>query len=282
MNMNTAIADLSTLGLDRAAIASRAFCLGGSDANIILSGEPSALLSLWEQKTGRKASDDLSDVLPVIMGSFTEPLNAAWFQKQTGLIVTDRGESATCPINDWRAATLDGKCADEDGTACIWEAKHVNPFGKPDEVVTRYMPQLHHNMAVCGVKRAILSMLRGNMDFQWFRVDYDEEYGAALLEAETAFWNAVLADEPPVAIEPPKAPTKPEELRTVSFEGSNEWASFAADYLENKKPAAKFKKAEKGLREMIDADVGTACGHGVEINRSKAGSLLIKEMKNAA
>lgn len=53
--------------------------IGGSDAMKIMSGD---WLTLWEEKTGRAAAQDLSDVLPVVMGAWTEPLNRYWFEKK--------------------------------------------------------------------------------------------------------------------------------------------------------------------------------------------------------
>ena len=51
--------------------------IGGSDMRRIMEGD---WISLWEEKTGRKKPDDLSDVLPVQLGTFTEQFNINWFQ----------------------------------------------------------------------------------------------------------------------------------------------------------------------------------------------------------
>ena len=47
--------------------------LGGSDANRIMRGD---WHSLWLEKTGRKEPEDLSWVLPVLIGIATEDLHA--------------------------------------------------------------------------------------------------------------------------------------------------------------------------------------------------------------
>ena len=39
-------------------------------------------LELWLVKTGRKEPEDLSEILPVQLGSFTEEFNLDWFSKQ--------------------------------------------------------------------------------------------------------------------------------------------------------------------------------------------------------
>ncbi len=53
--------------------------IGGSDCVKIMQGE---WQELWEVKTGRREPDDLSDNLPVQLGTFTEDFNLQWFEKQ--------------------------------------------------------------------------------------------------------------------------------------------------------------------------------------------------------
>lgn len=272
--------DLSTLGLSAEAVARRTHSIGGSDANTIMSGDDAAILSLWEQKTGRREPDDLSDVLPVQMGSFTEPLNAAWFTKQTGLEVARRGEALAHAEDTWRTATLDGAIARacDDGSDAIWEAKHVGNFWKDDALLAKYQPQLHHNMAVAGASRAFLSVFKGNADWCVFEVDYDTDYGAAVRKAEWQFWMAVQADEPPVFIETVAAPAF-DAMREVCFDGNNAWAAHAADWLTNRAAAKAHEKATKELKALVEPDVKLAHGHGLKISRSKAGALTIAEVK---
>jgi predicted phage-related endonuclease len=266
-------ADLKSLGLSAEAISRRVLSIGGSDANILMSGDPQAVLALWETKTGRRAPDDLSGVLPVVMGSFTEPLNAAWFEKQTGLVITRRGEALAHPEDTWRTATLDGAVA-----GAVWEAKHVGAFWKDDAILAKYQPQLHHNMAVAGASRAHLSIFKGNADWLHFEVGYDPAYGAAVRKAEWSFWMAVQADEPPTPYDAPPPPAA-DAMREVDMTGSNAWAQFAADWLETKTHAKRFETATKEIKALIEPDVKLAHGHGIACSRSKAGALSIKEAK---
>lgn len=271
--------NLATLGLSADAVARRVMSIGGSDANIIMAGDDAALLSLWEQKTGRRQPDDLSDVLPVVMGSFTEPLNAAWFEKQTGLRIIARGDALAHPEDAWRTATLDGGIeADADIYDAIWEAKHVGAFWKDDQILAKYQPQLHHNMAVAGVQKAHLSVFKGNADWLHFEVSYDPDYGAAVRKAEWQFWMAVQADEPPVAYPAPPPPPA-DAMREVDFTGSNEWAALAADWLANQPAAKAFEKCAKELKALVEPDVKLATGHGIKISRSKSGALSIGALK---
>ena len=51
--------------------------IGGSDCVKIMQGD---WLDLWQIKTGRKESDDLSRNLAVQMGIHTEDFNLSWFE----------------------------------------------------------------------------------------------------------------------------------------------------------------------------------------------------------
>ena len=72
-------------------IRKRRYSIGGSDMNIIMSGNEEKISKLWKQKRGDIESENLSRVLPVRMGSFTEPFNVQWFQEETGRAVTNMG-----------------------------------------------------------------------------------------------------------------------------------------------------------------------------------------------
>jgi predicted phage-related endonuclease len=269
------IVDLTQLGLTAAQLAQRVHGIGGSDANVILSGKPDRILRLWEEKTGRAEPENLSGRLDVIMGSFTEALNVAWFTRQTGLIVAGRGEELVCQVDPWRTATLDGRIESD---RSVFEAKHTNPFGKTTELIQQWMPQLHHNMDVAHVSRAHLSVFRGNSEWLTWEVDYDAEYGAALHKAEWEFWLSVEADEPPA---PYPVPPPPAALatRTVDFAGDNVWADLAATWLETREAAQRHDKAKDGMKAKVEPDVARAHGHGVEINRDKRGSLRFSVME---
>jgi hypothetical protein len=68
-------------------------------------------------------------------------------------------------------------------------------------------------------------------------------------------------------------------VREVCLEGNNAWASSAADWLQHRLAAKKHAEATAGLKELVEDDVARAFGHGVEVKRSKAGALSIRELK---
>lgn len=149
--------------------------IGGSDANVILSGDEDRILRLWREKRGEAEPEDLSGKLSVALGCWTEPFNRQWYEKISGKRVVRAGEQLTSAKHRWRKCTLDGVVHE---SGAVFEAKHTSSFVKPEEVLERYMPQLQHNMAVADVDRAVLSVIFGNSKYQMFEVAADWLYRA--------------------------------------------------------------------------------------------------------
>ena len=231
------------------------------------------MIDLWLEKRGEKQPADLSDLLPVMLGCWTEPFNRLWFEKLSGESVVGTGKSFTCARHSWRRCTVDGLI---ENRGAVWEAKHTNAFAKPEEVLERYMPQLQHNMAVTGHEQAMLSVIFGNHKFEIFEIAADWLYQLELLEAEEHFWDCVQTGREPVPAEPPPAP-KPIGTREVCLEGNNAWASAAFDWLKHREAANIHASACTSIKSLIEQDVGRAFGHGIEAKRSKSGAITIRE-----
>jgi hypothetical protein len=266
---------LNRVGLSPAEREARMSGIGGSDANIILSGDDARVLQLWREKRGEAGPEDLSGALPVMLGCWTEAFNRQWYERQTGLAVSEVGSTWDSLTHPWRLATLDGLV---ESRKAVWEAKHVNAFSTGDEVLARYMPQLQHNMAVANVDLAILSVLHGNHKWETYEVARDWLYQDELLEAEQAFWNAVRSGTPPVVVAAPMPP-KPVAYREMCFDGNNRWAASAADWVETVDPARRHAASIKALKALIPDDVCRAWGHGLEARRSKTGALSFREAR---
>jgi predicted phage-related endonuclease len=265
---------LGNLGLSAEAIAARKDCLGGSDANTIMGGNAERILSLWRQKRGEAESDDLSDVLAVQMGSYTEPFNAAWFEKQTGNVVQGAGKIAQHPTIKHMRATLDGEVFDPlaDERLGVFEAKHCGTRNADAELFARYVPQITHNCLCASAGVAFLSIFKGNGDWVMFEYELDADYAARLIDAEAAFWECVRTGEPPVPL-PDMPRPKPKGVKEYSMEGSNEWASHAADYIETELAADRHEIAKKSLKALVPDDASRCVGHGIAIARDKRGAL---------
>jgi predicted phage-related endonuclease len=248
----------------------RAKLIGGSDSNVIMSGDAERILKLWKVKRGEEADDDLSDVLQVQMGTFTEPFNGQWFTKNTGRLITNQGEQRICKEYEFMGCTLDGIT---DGGETIWEAKHVSAFAKEEEVLDKYLPQLHHNMIVCGLEKAVLSVFFGNHKWEKFEVHKDAIYSAILVGAVEKFWACVKSGEPPVAV---KVSSPIPAIRTMDMTGNNQWASSAQQFKDNAKYHKLYEDAAKSLKALVEDDVIEAFGYGINIKRDKRGALRIK------
>lgn len=266
---------VSDLRLDPQRRGARNRGIGGSDANIILSGDKERVLRLWHEKRGEAEPEDLGSKLSVMLGCWTEEFNRQWYEQISGQKVRDVGARLTCSTYRWRKCTLDGRIA---ANGAVFEAKHTNAFVRTDDVLERYMPQLQHNMAVANVERAVLSVIFGNARYETVEVAADWLYQSDLLKAERAFWSAVLSGEPPVALAAPPAP-RPVATRELCFEGNNAWAAAAADWLEHSRAAKTHASACKSIKELVEDDVRRAFGHGIEAKRNKAGAVSIRELK---
>lgn len=265
---------LASLGLSSSAHTARIRGIGGSDANTILSGDVERIGRLWREKRGEVEPEDLSGVLPVMLGSWTEAFNRQWYERETGLGVSRVGAVEVCEQHGWRRCTLDGFVQ---AKAAVFEAKHVGAFRKPEDVVEGYMPQLQHNMAVARLDRALLSVIYGNAKWEIYEIASDWLYQEELLIAEARFWECVLSGDQPVPAPVPPAP-KPIGVREVCFDGNNAWAVAASDWLGCREAAKRHADAVSSLKTMVEGGVTRAFGHGVEIRRNKAGALSIKEL----
>jgi len=251
--------------------------IGGSDANIIMSGDAEKILRLWKEKRGEIQPEDLSRVLPVRMGSFTEAFNVTWFEEETGKVVVRQGEQILSSEFTFMLCTLDGETsASSDAIRAVFEAKHVSAFQTEEAILERYFPQLQHSMRVCGHQKAFLSVFFGTMKWKLFEIDADPIYQGQMIAAERNFWECVQNGNPPVAVEM-KAPV--EAIRKVDMTGSNEWANHADVWLKNQGYAKAFDASVKAIKELVEADVMEAFGHGIKASRSKSGSITIRKEK---
>ena len=270
----TAWPELESLRLAAEDAEQRRAGIGGSDANIILSGDRARVHQLWLEKRGECDPPNLDDNLAVVLGCWTEAFNRQWYQRCTGERVIHVGPTRTCEKRPWRRCTLDGMV---ERRGAVWEAKHTNAFAKEADLLERYMPQLQHNMAVTGCDRAVLSVIYGNHRYEVIEIAADWLYQLELLDAEERFWAAVCEGTEPPAVEAPKVP-RPIGVREVCLEGSNAWAAAAADWLQHREAAKRHSAACATLKELVEGDVARAFGHGVEARRNKSGAISIREL----
>jgi predicted phage-related endonuclease len=273
---------ISDFQLSGEALSLRRSSIGGSDANILMSGDPERIYNLWADKTGQ-VRERPDPTLNMLMGHATEQLNQAWYTHQTGDSVTDTQMISRMLLPYPAHATLDGMCLNGEA---VWEAKHTSGYDfqtkarkTVEDMVADYYPQLHHNMRVCGVERAVLSVFFDNNRWETATIQMDAFYADALIDAEIAFWACVTTGKAPEGFEP-KLDVKVRTIqatREVDFTGDNQWASFAAQYLATKAAAKDHDAAAAGLKKLIEDDVGRASGYGITAKRDKRGAIRISE-----
>jgi len=244
--------------------------IGGSDAKKIMIGD---WHDLWLEKTKRKEGDDLSNILPVQMGSFTEAFNLYWFTKQTGLQVDTSWREQRHKEHKFMRAEIDG------WAGAPVECKHVNQNTSDERVIENYYPQMQHQMAIVDSSMLYLSVLFGNVRWAYFEIARDDDYIEKLIARETEFWGYVERDEPPSNQEAEVVKISLDNMREVDMTGSNEWAFNAAAWLESQDAKKVFDIAVKDIKALIETDVKLASGHGIVARRAKNGAITIRMKK---
>ncbi|WP_370130639.1 YqaJ viral recombinase family nuclease [Bradyrhizobium yuanmingense] len=245
--------------------------IGGSDARIIMGDDQESLIRLWREKRGEAEPQDLSDNLIVQLGTVTEVLNRAWYQRASGLTVKDIQKRVRHPVHKWMAATLDGTV---EQTGAVFEAKFMLPWAFTEEAAAeKHMAQLQHNMWVTASRSAVLSIITGGGKWVEIKVHADPLYQHLLLTAEKKFWRCVQSGEPPVLfnIETPRP--RLDAVRVVDMSTSNQWAELAAIYLRTRDAHGQHEAAKADLKALMPEDAKEAAGHGIKAKRSKSGAI---------
>ena len=253
--------------------------LGGSDATRIMKGD---WLSLYNEKKGIAEPENLDDVFRVQLGICTEKLHVRWFSTHEAPLSTLR---SYCFWQDGnRHVNLDAWCPDQERA---FECKHTNEHNDLRSAAKFYMGQLTHTMFLTDTEDMWFSIIRGNNTPEWGLVEWNETYAAEYQTAMTAFQWHLDNDVPPEAdgsldvvhaAETAKADTVIGGLVDVDMTGNNQWADFANQYIATKQIAKQHEEYKKGLKTLVTKDMASAVGHGIQIKRSKSGSLLFKEV----
>lgn len=275
------------MSLTKKQIEARKGKLTASRIAVLMTGDKQGIYDLWREMIDDPdfTPVDLSDNWAVRLGACTEQVNLDWYERKWGP-VTRRGEvvianndylvpgPALRPYPDWMACTLDGW----DITRNIpIEAKHVGGFEHLDIIVDRYQPQMQWTTMVTNAPECALSVIIGAQAPIVEFIKADPEYQAVMGERAFRFMACVRDLRAPVDLPPVAPPVIP--VKTYSMQGSNAWATFAGEWLEQQDNAASFEHAKKELKKLVPPDAIVCRGHGIEIRRARDGSLRIREPK---
>lgn len=272
------------LGLSPARLAERRLGVGGSDAGKIMMGD---WRQLWLEKTGRAEPEDLSDILAVQMGSFTENFNAFWYTKQTGRLITERSTRIVSVRHPFMCANLDGVTTTSKGAEAYWDAKHV---GRLDEATAlRYTPQMVHCCTILDLDWWVLSVFVGNSKYEVLEQECDPIYQATLIAREREFWGFVERDEePPEAGAPVLAPKPQPKLRTLhiptdapeafdamarQFNWLSEFCRNARKFVDTQPAATVNALARAANKDLVPEDFGEVVYGAYRFARTKAGAV---------
>src|SRR3954447_24075197 len=242
-------------------IQSRRHFVGGSDARTIMGDDAGALLRLWQEKRGDVKPADLSGDLIVQLGTATEPLNRAWYERQSGNAVEQVQRRVLHPVHRWMGATLDGRVQQ---TGDVFEAKFMLPWNFSEEAAAeKHMAQLQHNMWVIAARAGVLSIITGGGKWVEIKLHADPLYQHLLLTAEKKFWRCVQRGDPPqlFGIEPPRP--RLVAVRVIDMTGSNAWAEFAASFRRTRPAFLEHETAKAELKALVPEDAKEAAGHGI-------------------
>jgi hypothetical protein len=236
-----------------------------------MGGDATALLRLWREKRGEIEPEDLSDNLPVQLGTVTEDLNRRWYERNTGHSVSQVQRQVRHPSVRFLGATLDGMI---EAIGSVFEAKFMLPWSFSEEAAAeKHMAQLQHNMWVTNSKTAALSIITGGGKWVEIKLTADPLYQHLLLTAEKKFWRCVESGEAPqlFTLEAPRP--RIDAVRIIDMSGSNSWAEWASLFTRTRPAFIEHEKAKAELKSLMPEDAKEAFGHGIRAKRSKAGAI---------
>jgi len=248
--------------------------IGGSDTVTILGGD---WLHLWEVKTGRAEPDDLSSVLRVQLGIWTEPFNLDWFARHSGRVVSSEQYSTTTEVGGVPLkATIDGFVSEDNA---IIECKHTHAGNTMERCIQYYMPQLQTYCHATKANGAYLSVIFGNDRWEASFVEYNHDYFSSMWSVVSDFWGYVVRDQRPVAIDQPTIPSidaiPVDQMVKRDASQSNEFMDAAHTFASNQQAAATFEAAKKSLKQMVADNEREVYCDLLSVRRAKNGALRI-------
>jgi len=249
--------------------------VGASFVPYLMAGQEDRIRREWMRLVEHPdyAEEDLSAVWAPSFGAYVEPFALDWHERKTGHPLTLRGQWVQHAEHPWLGATLDA-WREHDNT--VVDAKAPLRWSKLEDVRAYYVGQLVVQRACLDAERAALLIVHGGDEPVEFEAVWDAGYEAQVWERLHWFWGRVESLQPPCKLPGVKGPVP--AVRTVDMTGRNEWAAYAANWLDTQEAAACFNRAAKSLKELVEPDVQKAFGHGICASRSRAGAISIKQM----
>lgn len=174
--------------------------IGGSDVSAIAGlNRWKSPIEVWMEKTGQLQDKEVGEA--AYWGNVLEDVVAREFSRRTGLKVQKRNAILQHPKHLHMLANIDRMIVDKDMGRGILECKTANEYKKgewEEELIPEeYALQVHHYLAVTGLKFARIAVLIGGNKFEIRDIERDEEIIEYLVKIESDFWQLVKSNTPP-------------------------------------------------------------------------------------
>ena len=226
----------------------RSHYIGGSDAAAVVGLNAYASpYSLWAEKTGKVLG--FAGNLACEVGTYLEEFVAQKFAQETGKKVRKCNQSFLNSQYPWAIANIDRDIVGEDAGLEIKTTDTLNlKKFKGGEYPANYYCQMVHYLAVTGKQRWYLAVLIGNKEFKWFTLERDEAEIAALMTAESTFWELVKTDTPPI-VDGTKATS---DTLAAIYANSDDSVADLYSYTSDLKQYMELKNQIKELETMAE------------------------------
>ena len=271
---------------DPKALRERQTTVGGSDINIICSGNTEHITKLYNQKIGAIELDDLSTVWAVVMGHVTEDLNLTWVEWVHQVDVMNKQKVLQSSKYPFMRCTLDGSINNWKDSVAVIDAKFS--LGRPlkDELysevdarlIKKYTPQIHWNAYLLEeqlgkkVKYGLISLLKAGNEPKVHEIEIDTEYQEYLIEIAEKFIHCVNEKIPPFIPEQIDPPTPIEdrvEYDMTSHEKRFNWLMQEQVIMQTRGASESYNKAVKTIKALVPKDASIALGEAIKVKVSK-------------
>ena len=163
--------------------------LGGSDAGAVCGLNPYVSpMAVYRDKVSDET--DMGDNEAMRQGRDLEEYVAQRFTEETGLKVRRSNKMYRSTEYPWMIADVDRMVA---GGGAGLECKTVSVYKKDQwadgGIPVYYLLQCYHYMIVTGCRTWYLAAVILGQDFQYRRIEYEEETAQNLIALEAEFWN---------------------------------------------------------------------------------------------
>lgn len=194
-------------------LAARQHGLGASQSAIVLDSSPwGSKFQLWGELTGLVERTS-GETEAQKWGLRLERAVADGYIEECGGSLIDLGRhtilrSAKHP---WLTCTLDYVHHHDSHALRVLEVKTAHASREQewaDEPPLHYLVQVQHQLAVTGLRQAVIACLLGGQRLVWHVVDRNDAFIEVLVRETKAFWDLVVARKPPTEVDGTKETAK--------------------------------------------------------------------------